>query len=254
MFLFFILFIYFSLNNNNKKKSISRVSPQTFCCRGPRRGPAGLWGGRDKPWALREAGGSLFLTPICSPPPPPRDAQPWSRWLRSGGATRGASCTPASWTRTWWMPPIPWTPPSSVRQAQFHAGPWVFWGAPMPLGGVLKVGQGAGGDGGSLPPAWLLGAWLSRPITGIWGQSVTQMGFWVNLGYEGTPVWVLSPALGAWGSGGCRVRCWEPWGSVTLLGAGRARRRHCGAVPAPIRCSQRGVRGDHPFFGLRSQV
>lgn len=90
------------------------------------------------PGRCGKQGGSLFLTPLCSPLPLRRDARPWSRWLRSRGATRGASCTPASWTRTWWMRPIPWTPPSSVRQEQFHASPRILGGPHAPLGGAER--------------------------------------------------------------------------------------------------------------------
>lgn len=52
------------------KNHISQVSPQTFSCRAPQRGPAGLWGGRDKPWALREAGGLPVSDPPLLPPAP----------------------------------------------------------------------------------------------------------------------------------------------------------------------------------------
>lgn len=55
----------------NHKNHISQVSPP-FSCRAPQRGPAGLWGGRDKPWALREAGGLPVSDPPLLPPAPPQ--------------------------------------------------------------------------------------------------------------------------------------------------------------------------------------
>lgn len=36
------------------------------------------------------------------------------------------------------MRPIPWTPPSSVRQEQFHASPRILGGSPCPLGGAER--------------------------------------------------------------------------------------------------------------------
>lgn len=170
----------------------------------------GLWGGRDKPWALREAGGLPVSDPPLLPPAPPQGRsalEPLAQKQRSNkrsfvypsfmdeDVVDAADTLDSSFFSK--ARAVPRQPPD------FLGGPHAPWGG-------LNAGQGAGGAGGSLPPTWLLGAWLSPPIMGIWGQPVTQMGFWVYLGYEGIPVWVLSPVLGAWGTGGCRAQHWEP--------------------------------------------
>jgi len=86
------------------------------------------------PRCCQNWGGFWFLTLIYFPCQ--RDALSWSRWLPSKGATRGASCTPASWTRTWWTLLTPSTRPSSVRQAQFHASRWSGEGSRCPARGL----------------------------------------------------------------------------------------------------------------------